>query len=100
MIIPTEQRQHSATPRIVDIINLSSSADTLLKSRVWSLRQSGFDNRIICMDGPYVQKLRDIGIPVFTAPLPRGHNPVKALASLIRIAVYLRREQIDLVHTH
>jgi glycosyltransferase involved in cell wall biosynthesis len=100
MIIPIEQRPHSATPRIVDIINLSSSADTLLKSRVWSLRQSGFDNRIICMDGPYVQKLRDIGIPVFTAPLPRGHNPVKVVASLIRIALYLRREQIDLVHTH
>jgi len=84
----------------VDIINLSSSADTLLKNRVWLLRQSGVDNRVICIDGPYVRRLREVGIPVYTVPLPRGYNPIKLLLSLFRIASYLSRERIDLVHTH
>jgi len=85
---------------VVDIINLSSSADTLLKERVQLLRKSGVDNRIICMDGSRVERLRAAGIPVFTAPLPRGYHPFKLLSSLVRITAYLRRERIDLVHTH
>ena len=39
---------------VVDIINLSSSADTLLRERVLAIRARGIDNRILCMDGPYV----------------------------------------------
>jgi glycosyltransferase involved in cell wall biosynthesis len=85
---------------VVDIINLASSADTLLKDRVAYLRARGIDNRIICMDGPQIPKLIEAGIPVFTVPLPRGYDPVKLLTSLVRIARYLRRENIDLVHTH
>lgn len=100
MLIPAEPVPHSGSTRVVDIVNLSSSADTLLKGRVRLMRQRGVDNRIICMDGPYVEKLRKIGIPVHTVPFPRGYNPVKMLVSLLRIAVYLRRERIDLVHTH
>lgn len=92
------------TPRaggpIVDIINLSSSANTLLRERVLAMRAIGVDNRIICMDGPYVQPLRDAGVPVETARLPRGLNPVKVVVSLIEIVRYLRREKPDLVHTH
>jgi glycosyltransferase involved in cell wall biosynthesis len=85
---------------VVDIINLASSADTLLKERVRLLRESGVDNRIICMPGPRVERLEAAGIPVFTAPLPRGYHPVKLFVSLVQIAAYLRRERIDLVHTH
>jgi len=40
-------------PRIVDIINLSSSADTLLRERVLAMRARGIDNHIVCMPGPY-----------------------------------------------
>ena len=87
-------------PRIVDIINLSSSADTLLRERVLALREKGVDNHILCMDGPYVRPLREAGIPVGTLHLPRGFNPFLLVWSLLEIVSYLRRVKPDLVHTH
>jgi len=90
----------SRTPCIVDIINLSSSADTLLRERVLALRAKGVDNHILCMDGPYVKPLRAAGIPVGTVRLPRGFDPVKLVWSLVEIVSYLRRVKPDLVHTH
>jgi glycosyltransferase involved in cell wall biosynthesis len=87
-------------PRIVDIINLSSSADTLLRERVLAMRARGIDNHIVCMPGPYVQTLRDAGIPVGTARFPRGYNPLKLAWSLFETVAYLRRVKADLVHTH
>ena len=100
LLLPTATPRRPGATRVVDIINLASSADTLLKERVRLLRKNGVDNRIICMDGSRVARLEAAGIPVFTAPLPRGYNPIKLIASLVRIAAYLRRERIDLVHTH
>ena len=88
------------TPCIVDIINLSSSADTLLRERVLALRAKGVDNHILCMDGPYVKTLRAAGIPVGTMHLPRGVDPFKLAWSLLEITSYLRRVKPDLVHTH
>ena len=88
------------TPCIVDIINLSSSADTLLRERVLALRAKGVDNHILCMDGPYVKTLRAAGIPVGTMHLPRGFDPFKLAWSLLEITSYLRRVKPDLVHTH
>ncbi len=86
--------------KVVDIINLSSSANTLLRNRVRAMRRSGVDNRIICIDGRYVRLLREEGIPVKTVHLPRGYNIIKLVVSLAEIAAYLRREKVDLVHTH
>src|SRR5205814_7562266 len=86
--------------RIVDVINLSSSADTLLRERVLSLRAKGVDNRIVCIDGPYVKPLRAAGIPVDTVHLPRGLDPLRLVASLIQMYAYFRRVKPDLVHTH
>jgi glycosyltransferase involved in cell wall biosynthesis len=86
--------------RIVDVINLSSSADTLLRERVKSLRAKGVDNRIVCIDGPYVKPLRAAGIPVDTFHLPRGLDPIRLVWSLIELTRYFRRVKPDLVHTH
>lgn len=87
-------------PCIVDVINLSSSADTLLRERVLSLRAKGVDNRIVCMDGPYVRPLREAGIPVDTYHLPRGVDPFRLAWSLGELVAYFRRVKPDLVHTH
>jgi glycosyltransferase involved in cell wall biosynthesis/O-antigen/teichoic acid export membrane protein len=86
--------------RVVDVIHLSSSAHTLLRERVLGLRRAGVDNRILCADGPYVASLREAGIPVETVPLPRGLDPLALSKSLARIALYLRRNHVDVVHTH
>ncbi len=100
LLLPTHPSPRRGAPRVVDIINLASAADTLLKDRVAYLRARGIDNRIICMDGPQIPKLIAAGIPVYTVSLPRGYNPLKLVSSLIQITRYLRRENIDLVHTH
>ncbi len=86
--------------RVVDVINLSTSADTLLRERVLALRAGGIDNRIVCMEGPRVETLRRRGIPVHTVPLPRGLDPLRLLASLLQTTLYLRRHRVDVVHTH
>ena len=86
--------------RVADIINLDSSARTLLRERVLALRQAGIDNRIVCMDGPAVAGLRAEGIPVHTVHLPRTLDPLRMTLALGEIAAYLRRERIDVVHTH
>lgn len=86
--------------RVVDIINLSSSADTLLRERVLNLRERGLDNHIVCIDGPYVRPLRAAGIPVATVRIPRGLNPILLAWSLVQIWAYLRRVKPDIVHTH
>ena len=85
---------------VVDVINLSSSANTLLRERVLALRARGVDNRILCMDGPYVAPLRAAGIPVEVVDLPRGLDPVRLVRATVQIARFLRRERVDVVHTH
>jgi glycosyltransferase involved in cell wall biosynthesis/phosphatidylglycerophosphate synthase len=90
----------SSGPRVVDIINLCESAEALLAGRVQAMRARGLDNRIVCMPGPRVEALRAEGIPVHTVPLARGIAPLRNLLATIEIARYLRREQVDIVHTH
>ncbi|MEO6463131.1 MAG: glycosyltransferase family 4 protein [Candidatus Eisenbacteria bacterium] len=85
---------------VVAVINLSSSANTLLRERVLALRQRGIDNRILCIDGPYVEPLRAAGIPIETIDLPRGLDPVRLVRSLLQVASYLRAQRVDVVHTH
>ena len=86
--------------RILDIINLSASANTLLKNRVMAMRARGMDNRIMCMPGPYVQVLNDQGIPTVAVDMPRAVNPLFMVVALFQMIGYMRRERIDVVHTH
>ena len=96
----TTPREHGGSPCVVDVINLASSANTLLRERVLAMRRRGVDNRIVCMDGPEVPMLRAAGIPVHTVPLLRGGHPFRLALSLVDMARYLRRHRVDLVHTH
>src|SRR5262245_15533803 len=86
--------------RVVDVINLSSSAHTLLERRVRAMRAAGIDNRIVCGDGPYVPVLEAAGIPVHVVDMPRTVDPVRLGATLASLTAYLRREAVDVVHTH
>lgn len=88
------------TVRIIDVINLDTSAETLLRDRVLALRARGIDNRIVCMPGPGVERLRAAGIPVATAPMPRGFSPLALARALTVLVRHLREERPDIVHTH
>lgn len=86
--------------KVVDIINLDSSAHTLLRERVRAMRAAGIDNRIICAGGPCVAKLEAAGIPVHVVAMPRGLDPFRLARALAAITAYLRRHRVDVVHTH
>lgn len=86
--------------RIIDVINLDTSAETLLRERVLTLRGKGVDNRIVCMPGAGVERLRAAGIPVETAPLPRGLSPFALLRATAALVRHFRAVQPDIVHTH
>lgn len=94
------ERLASSGVRVLDIINLSSSANTLLKHRVLSMRARGFDNRIMCMPGPYVKTLNEQGAPTVAVGLPRDLKPFQMVSSVFEMAAYMRRERIEIVHTH
>jgi len=86
--------------KVVDIVNLSSSAKSLLKERVLAVRAEGIDNRILCRDGAQVPELEARGIPVWTVPMPRNCDPFQVVRAFAEIARYLRRNHVDVVHTH
>jgi glycosyltransferase involved in cell wall biosynthesis len=90
----------SSGVRVLDIINLSSSANTLLKNRVLAMRARGFDNRIMCMPGPYVKTLNEQGAPTVAVRLPRDIKPFQMVSSVFEMAAYMRRERVEIVHTH
>jgi glycosyltransferase involved in cell wall biosynthesis len=90
----------SSGVRVLDIINLSSSADTLLRNRVLAMRARGMDNRIMCMPGPYVKTLNEQGIPTRAVGLPRTIQPFRMIAAVAEMASYMRRERVEILHTH
>jgi glycosyltransferase involved in cell wall biosynthesis len=86
--------------RVVDVCNVDSSANTILKQRVLAMREQGIDNRILCVEGPYVRVLEQAGIPIGVVPMPRGFDLLLVARSFLAVYRYFRRERIDLVHTH
>jgi glycosyltransferase involved in cell wall biosynthesis len=98
--VVTSHRKGRGPIRVVDVCNVSSSANTMLKNRVLAMRAQGIDNRILCIDGPYVRVLEEAGIPVQTVHVPRGFDLINVVRSFVEIFTYLKREKIDLIHTH
>ena len=99
-LLDRRERLASTGVRVLDVINLSSSANTLLKNRVLAMRARGFDNRVLCMPGPYVKTLNEQGVPTRAVGLPRDIKPFQMAAAVFEMAAYMRRERVEIVHTH
>jgi glycosyltransferase involved in cell wall biosynthesis len=65
------------------------------------LDSSRFDVSVVCLqdDGPLLGRYRRQGIPVLTLPLQRLHG-VGALRQGMRLARFLVRQHVDIVHSH
>jgi glycosyltransferase involved in cell wall biosynthesis len=100
--VATARRMAGSRPaiRVVDVCNVDSSANSILKHRMLAMRALGLDNRVLCVDGPYVKVLEDAGIPVGIVPMPRGFDLLQVARCFIAVYRYFKREKIDLVHTH
>lgn len=66
------------------------------------LRDAGHRVHLICPeDGPLPERARAVGIPTQIIPFPRRIRHVHTAAAYVaRVATWLRREQIDVVHNH
>ena len=87
--------------RIVDVINLASSAKEMLLNRLRILhRPPVVENWIVCSSGSHVRLLRAAGIPVTVINTTRGLEPTKLGRATVQLAQFFRRSKPDIVHTH
>jgi glycosyltransferase involved in cell wall biosynthesis len=90
----------SRRPRIVHIVNTDFFGRFLMFDQIRWLRGAGFDARLVAGPGPLVPDIEAAGIPVTVLSSSRRIDPLSDLRTLARLAGHLRREQVDLVHTH
>ena len=65
------------------------------------LDPSVFDVSVVCLQeqGPLLTRYQKLGIPVLSLPLGRLHG-ITALRQGARLARYLSRQRVDIVHSH
>lgn len=91
----------SRSLRIVHIVG-SAFAGGWAFHPLCRLRDAGHRVYLICPeDGPLPERTRAAGIPTRIIPFPRRIRHVHTAAAYVaRVAAWLRREQIDVVHNH
>jgi glycosyltransferase involved in cell wall biosynthesis len=101
-------RSAASTVRIVDVINLASSAKEMLLNRLRQLHQPPeVENWIVCDSADlggsgevHLRAIQSASIPIELVNTPRGATPA-ALARYIQdLAKIFRHVQPDIVHTH
>ena len=64
-----------------------------------ALREAGHDVLLLSPDGPYGERLRDLGFRWLPVPMNRRSlDPVRELRLLLWLVRLLRRERLDLIH--
>ena len=87
--------------RIVDVINLASSAKEMLLHRLRYLHTPPtVENWVVCSAGPHVETMRQQGIPVEVVNTPRSLAPAGIARSVGEMTRFFRRVQPDIIHTH
>lgn len=94
--------QNCTTPpvRVLLMCAVDFTAWHFLRPLATRLRQEGFDVKISCGGGHYVDKLRELGFAVIENPVARSMNPLPHLSELWRTYRLLRREKFDILHVH
>lgn len=87
-------------PARVARVATSISLSLILRGQLEALRGQGFDVRCVCDSDEWAERLRRAGFVVW--PIGMGRRPGPARAALWGVRFYraLRREPVDIVHTH
>jgi len=66
------------------------------------LDRSRFDPRLYCLTGhgALMDKTMELGIPVFDGAMSDGFRPAQVITGAVRLARFMRRERIDMVHNY
>jgi glycosyltransferase involved in cell wall biosynthesis len=72
----------------------------LLMDQIKTLQQQGHEVVAICSSGPWVESLRNDGIPVEVVEMAREVHPFRDFASFLSLIRCFRKHRFDVVHTH
>lgn len=64
------------------------------------LEQAGHQVVGVCSGGPYLDKVRALGLRVEPVEIERSYNLLKHLSTYRRLVALFRRERFDIVHVH
>lgn len=90
----------SSVIKVAIVTAVSSTIEKLLLAQVKSAQQAGFEVHAICTQDPHFEKLKEDGLKMHPVTIKRKISPFSDLVALWRMFLYLRKERIDIVHTH
>ena len=86
--------------RVAVVATIDLALENLLRSQIRAMQAAGYDVLGVCAPGAYVDMVRCNGTPVATVSMERRVSPLRDLKTVHELAGLLRRERIDIVHTH
>jgi len=72
----------------------------LLIAQIKAAQEAGYEVHGICSKGPNFDFLTEQGIKMYPVKIKRAISPFSDIKALWQIYKYLRKEKIDIVHTH
>ena len=86
--------------KICQLCAVDFTLKNFLLPLVDGMRARGWHVVSVCSNGKHVADLRTQGYCIHAIPVARSMNPYLALRSIIRLAMFFRRQSFDLVHVH
>lgn len=88
--------------RILEVINLASSAENFIGSQFYYLAEyGGYEMHLICSYGENLPLLnKKYGVQYKAIPINRNITPIQDIKSLIAICKYIKQNDIDIIICH
>ncbi len=95
----TAPPQAPAQPRLLRAAT-SVTMHTIMQNQLALLREAGFSVQCVCDDDEWTDAIRALGVEVVPLGMGRRPGPIQALSWGIRFFLLLKRQRVDIVHTH
>ncbi len=86
--------------KIAIISSIDIALKVLLIAQIKAAQDAGYEVYGICSEGPNFEFLRQQEIKMFPVKIKRSISPFSDLKALWQIYKFLKKENIDIVHTH
>lgn len=86
--------------RVCQICAVDFTVDKFLTPLIDGMTAEGWEVTTICSDGKLVNNLRERGYSIYTIPIARSMNPIKAITSIIHLFFFFKKSKFDIIHVH
>ena len=86
--------------KVVVISAVDTTFKVLLIAQIKAALKAGYEVHGICSDGPHINFLEAHGIKMHTINIKRSISPFADLVALWKMYIYLKKEKVQIVHTH